>query len=278
MENQPMMLPFQLHRKASLRRVLESYRENLDWHEIDLITEETYNQEAFFKNAAEGHFSLYRVKEIILPEKSGQLFLAYVRDILRDFEARVTKLVRDRPLLHDQKLKTLALCKRLALEAEVKNDITNPVKRALNFDWKAKGEDGHFYSIPYGYLVLGTFQQGIEEEFRIRHSFFQWLRERLDAAIQELDQLEFHDPLVKWEAKDAKTKIGEVFYALRKSGLFEFVDLEAQKVFEAYIAKLFSLGEVDFRKIEGEIRRRGGKEKGVKSKWYFLEELIRLPL
>jgi hypothetical protein len=267
--------PFQLYERATLRKVIESYIEDLAWSTIKVEPVEAFDLQGFLEESRKGPLS-YLVKAIILPARHGRLFMAYARDIRDDFDKRLDLLLSEKSLLKDDKLKQLLACHRWVLETEQKYDVQNIFMLALDFEWEIRGQDGKFYPITYEYLDLDDkMRQLLGEEFNIRSNFFQWLRMRLDKAINELEHTEFHDPLLTWKVESPKIKIVEVMYALRTAGSIEFVAPESQKLFESYLEKLFSLGKVDWRKSEGEIRSRKEKDK---SKYHFLQWLMENPL
>lgn len=90
--------PFQLYEKASLQNIIESYRENLEWSVIQVEPEEAFVESELLEKAKKGT-AVYTVKTILLPEKHGRIFMAYARDVTKDFEGRLTALLREKTML-----------------------------------------------------------------------------------------------------------------------------------------------------------------------------------
>lgn len=267
METNTEVAPFQLYKNASLKKVVEHYKDNLEWNEIKVKPVGRFDLEEFVKS-----HKVYEISEIIPPEKSAHSFLIYAQELKKDFISRLNQLEKDQSILKDDKLKRISFCIRICMELESKYDNTNYFNFLFDFNWLVESNNA-YHPIPFNNLKLNQDQKHfLYDEIHIRKLFFQWMKSRLELVFNTIRTQEFHDPMIRWNpnVKAKKIKIAELFYALRRSEIFDFRDESSKKRFYNNIEKLFDLKSVNWADLESDIRKR--QKEGTK--WIFLENLI----
>jgi len=256
----------QLDPKDNLLKVTRYYQNRLEWKEIELHPQESFDKYEFLNRTRRHEQFKIPIKQIVLPEVCARSFNSWARDIDRDFRSRLEQLMNNKTLLKEAKNKLLLFCIRECQEAEMRYDSLNVFRFALDFHWKILDNDGKYWSVPFDYLFLtGEQLQMINEEFILRVDFFKWFRQRLETYVKQLEMMEVPEKLIKICDTSPVRALVEIIYGMETAGKIEYLGDDARVLARKRLAALFSVKIPNWAKIEAEIRSRNDASRVVRS-------------
>ena len=258
----PTIERIQLYEKASLKKVIDEYKESLSISHFNIIPVKKFSLEKFLSDTSEN----IKVKSIEPLRINATNFLPYFNDYASDIDTRINKFISDKKISHQEKIKTVSLliteCTKMVLTYYPFNQ--NLV--FFNFNWKCENT-----IIPFSRLNLKESDfQIIKNEINLRFEFFQFINMKLELCKMKLESDIPNLKLVNWKkTKRPELLITEIILALEEKGYIAFSTEQHKTEFIANLKKIFALKDFKWSEMINEINRR------EKFRYKILRELLK---
>lgn len=238
-----------LYENASLKRVIESFKENLSITHFDLVPKNKVSIKNFFSNTTD----ILSIKAIVLPEINYQNLNPYLDTYLVDMETRLNQFRSNTKLSLAEKIKTLAFLISECGQMEMQYYPFNQLLVFYNFEWRYENTP-----IPYSRLAIEKKDiELVRKEIMLRFEFFQFIKMKLELFKMRLEAEKPKTKLINWKkTKRPELIITEMVLALEEKGHIDYISDQAKTEFRSELVKIFSLKHFKWSEMVSEINKR----------------------
>lgn len=238
-----------LNENASLKRIIEAYKEELSFTTIHLAIASKFSLKQFLNNPEKK----YPVRSIQLPPINVTNFLPYLNEYIIDIDNRLNKFRNSTKLTQQEKIKILAFLITECSQMELQYYPYYQLLGLFNFDWRIENTP-----VPFSRLIID--QQSVEmisKEVTLRYEFFTLLKKKLELCKLRLEAERPTDKFLSWKkTKRPQLIITEIILALEEKEYIQYLSDQAKTEFIERLKATFSLTQFKWSEMVSEINKR----------------------